>query len=61
LPDFYAENERVFTLRTVEDTLKIRAFVEQKRPKTADIIGGALLSAGDVMSYSSISNTRTKC
>ena len=24
LPDFYAENERVFTLRTVEDTLKIR-------------------------------------
>jgi undecaprenyl-diphosphatase len=26
-----------------------------------DIIGGALLSAGVVMSYSSISNTRTKC
>ncbi|MBQ8283513.1 MAG: CoA-disulfide reductase, partial [Clostridia bacterium] len=43
LPDFYAENERVFTLRTVEDTLKIRAFVEQKQPKTAVIIGGGFI------------------
>ena len=43
LPDFYAENERVFTLRTVEDTLKIRAFVEQKRPKTAVVIGGGFI------------------
>ena len=43
LPDFYAENERVFTLRTVEDTLKICAFVEQKRPKTAVIIGGGFI------------------
>ncbi|MBQ8505618.1 MAG: FAD-dependent oxidoreductase, partial [Clostridia bacterium] len=34
LPDFYIENERTFTLRTVEDTLKIRAFIEQKQPKT---------------------------
>ena len=40
LPDFYTENERVFTLRTVEDTLKIRAFIEQKHPKTAVVIGG---------------------
>jgi len=43
LPDFYVENESVFTLRTVEDTFKIRAFVEQKRPKTAVIIGGGFI------------------
>ncbi len=43
LPDFYTENERMFTLRTVEDTLKIRAFVEQKQPKTAIVIGGGFI------------------
>ncbi|MBO5286445.1 MAG: CoA-disulfide reductase [Clostridia bacterium] len=43
LPDFYAKNERAFTLRTVEDTLKIRAFVEQKKPKTAVVIGGGFI------------------
>ena len=43
LPDFYAENERAFTLRTVEDTLKIRAFIEQKQPKTAVVIGGGFI------------------
>ncbi len=43
LPDFYTENERSFTLRTVEDTLKIRAFVEQKQPKTAAVIGGGFI------------------
>ena len=43
LPDFYTENERTFTLRTVEDTLKIRAFVEQKQPKTAVVIGGGFI------------------
>ena len=43
LPDFYTENERTFTLRTVEDTLKIRAFVEQKYPKTAVVIGGGFI------------------
>ena len=43
LPDFHIENERVFTLRTVEDTLKIRAFVEQKKPKTAVVIGGGFI------------------
>jgi len=43
LPDFYTENERIFTLRTVEDTLKIRAFVEQKQPKTAVVIGGGFI------------------
>ena len=43
LPDFYTENERTFTLRTVEDTLKIRAFVEQKKPKSAVVIGGGFI------------------
>ena len=43
LSDFYAENERVFTLRTVEDTLKIRAFIEQKQPQTAVVIGGGFI------------------
>ena len=43
LPDFYNENERTFTLRTVEDALKIRAFVEQKQPKTAVVIGGGFI------------------
>ena len=43
LPDFYTENERTFTLRTVEDTLKIRAFVEEKQPKTAIVIGGGFI------------------
>jgi len=43
LPDFYMENERTFTLRTVEDTLKIRAFIEQDHPKTAVVIGGGFI------------------
>ena len=43
LPDFYTENERTFTLRTVEDTLKIRAFVEENQPKTAVVIGGGFI------------------
>ena len=43
LPDFYTENERTFTLRTVEDTLKLRSFIEQNQPKTAIIIGGGFI------------------
>ena len=43
LPDFYTENERTFTLRTVEDTLKIRTFIEQEQPKTAVVIGGGFI------------------
>ena len=43
LPDFYIENERTFTLRTVEDTLKIRTFIEQDQPKTAVVIGGGFI------------------
>ena len=43
LPDFYTENERSFTLRTVEDTLKIREFVVREQPKTAVVIGGGFI------------------
>jgi NADPH-dependent 2,4-dienoyl-CoA reductase/sulfur reductase-like enzyme/rhodanese-related sulfurtransferase len=43
LPDFYTENERTFTIRTVEDTLKIRRFIKQEQPKTAVIIGGGFI------------------
>lgn len=35
--------ERVFTLRTVEDTLKIRSFVDQERPKTCVLAGGGYI------------------
>ena len=34
------DSERVFTLRTVEDTLRIRRFVEDQKPKTAVLAGG---------------------
>jgi len=43
LPDFYTPNERTFTLRTVEDTLKIRAFIESAQPKTAVVVGGGFI------------------
>ncbi len=43
LPDFYVENERIFTLRTVEDTLKIREFILQKQPESAVVIGGGFI------------------
>ncbi len=43
IPDFYIENERTFTLRTVEDTLKIRTFIEKNQPKTAVVIGGGFI------------------
>ena len=36
-------SERVFTLRTVEDTLRIRRFVEDQKPKTAVLAGGGFI------------------
>lgn len=36
-------NDKIFTLRTVEDTLKIRAFVEEKKPETAVVTGGGFI------------------
>ncbi len=38
------DNERVFTLRTVEDTLRIRRFVKDHKPKTAVLAGGGFIS-----------------
>ena len=37
------DSERVFTLRTVEDTLRIRRFVEEQKPKTAVLAGGGFI------------------
>lgn len=37
------ESDRIFTLRTVEDTLRIRRFVETARPKTAVLAGGGYI------------------
>lgn len=35
--------DRIFTLRTVEDTLKIREFVEKKQPKSVVLAGGGYI------------------
>lgn len=37
------QSSRVFTLRTVEDTEQIRAFVQARRPKTALVVGGGYI------------------
>ena len=38
-----AASDRIFTLRTVEDTLRIRKFVEKQRPKRAVLAGGGFI------------------
>lgn len=38
-----ATNENVFTLRNVEDTLKIKSFIIENKPKTAAVIGGGYI------------------
>ena len=38
------DSERVFTLRTVEDTLRIRNFVTEHNPQTAVLAGGGFIS-----------------
>ena len=38
-----AEGERIFTLRTVEDTFRIREFVEKNAPKSAVLAGGGFI------------------
>lgn len=38
-----AASDRIFTLRTVEDTLRIRKFVENQRPKRAVLAGGGFI------------------
>ena len=37
------DSERVFTLRTVEDTLRVRRFIEEQKPKTAVLAGGGFI------------------
>lgn len=37
------ENERIFTLRTVEDTLKVHRFLQTNAPKSATVIGGGFI------------------
>lgn len=36
-------HDRLFTLRTVEDTLAIRRFIEKEKPKTAILAGGGFI------------------
>lgn len=37
------DSEKIFTLRTVEDTLKIKAFTERSKPESAVVIGGGYI------------------
>lgn len=37
------ETDRLFTLRTVEDTLKIREYADREKPATAIVIGGGFI------------------
>lgn len=37
------DNDRIFTLRTVEDTLRIHKFIEAEKPKSAAVIGGGFI------------------
>ena len=37
-------SEKVFTLRTVEDTFRIREFIEMEKPKSAVLAGGGFIS-----------------
>lgn len=45
VPDFHGPKPgAVFTLRTVEDTFRIRSFAEEKRPRSAVLAGGGFIS-----------------
>lgn len=37
------DSKNLFSLRTVEDTFRIRRFVEEKKPKTAVMVGGGFI------------------
>ena len=37
------DSDRLFTLRTVEDTLRIKAFVDQNKPRSAVMVGGGFI------------------
>ena len=38
-----ADGEGIFTLRTVEDTYRIRSYIEKRTPKTAVVLGGGFI------------------
>lgn len=38
-----ADSERIFTLRTVEDTLRIKRYVVERQPKNAVVVGGGFI------------------
>lgn len=38
-----ADSQRVFTLRTVEDTFRVKSFVDENKPKRAVVIGGGFI------------------
>ncbi len=43
-PDFEGvDSDKIFTLRTVEDTLKIRKYVDERHPKSAVVVGGGFI------------------
>ena len=37
------DSNRIFTIRTVEDTLKIKKYTEEKHPKSAVVVGGGFI------------------
>lgn len=37
------DSDKIFTLRTVEDTLKIKKFINEKHPKSAVVVGGGFI------------------
>ena len=42
-PNFYLEDERVFTLKTVEDAIKIKEYIKNNTVNNAAIIGGGFI------------------
>ena len=38
-----ADSDRLFTLRTVEDTLRIRAYIDEHHPRSAVLAGGGII------------------
>lgn len=38
-----ADSDKIFTLRTVEDTLKIKKYIDENHPKSAVVVGGGFI------------------
>lgn len=43
IPDFVKKNERIFTLRTVEDSYHLKDYIEKSSPQKAVVIGGGFI------------------